>query len=50
MKPATWYPNDKDAKVNQYLDSMNHAPYGLIMFSIVGMLIVLTFVVLVGIF
>jgi F0F1-type ATP synthase assembly protein I len=50
MKPATWYPNEKDAKVNQYLDNMNHAPYGLIVLSMIGLFCLLTFVILVGIF
>lgn len=27
MKSMIWHPEEKDAKVNQYLDSSNHAPY-----------------------
>jgi hypothetical protein len=30
MKPMIWHPEEKDAKVNQYLDSINRAPYGII--------------------
>lgn len=50
MKPATWYPNEKDAKVNQYLDRMNHAPYGFIFLSMMLLFVLFTFVILVGIF
>ncbi len=27
MKPMIWHPEDKDDKVNQYLDKMNHEPW-----------------------
>jgi hypothetical protein len=27
MKSMIWHPEEKDAKVNQYLDQVNHAPY-----------------------
>jgi F0F1-type ATP synthase assembly protein I len=50
MKPMVWHPEEKDAKVNQYLDEMNHAPYGMIGFLLMGSFIVFTFVILVGIF
>ncbi|WP_421659102.1 hypothetical protein [Leptothermofonsia sp. ETS-13] len=36
MKPMIWHPEEKDQKVNQYLDQINRAPYELI----VGMLLV----------
>lgn len=27
MKPMIWHPEEKDEKVNQYLDSFNHEPW-----------------------
>jgi hypothetical protein len=27
MKPMIWHPEEKDARVNQYLSQRNHAPY-----------------------
>ncbi|HEY9622746.1 MAG TPA: hypothetical protein V6C78_20480 [Crinalium sp.] len=27
MKPMIWHPEEKDQKVNQYLEQINHAPY-----------------------
>jgi F0F1-type ATP synthase assembly protein I len=50
MKPMIWHPEEKDAKVNQYLDQMNHAPYGLIILLLLGGFCLFTFVLLVGLF
>jgi hypothetical protein len=36
MKPMIWHPEEKDAKVNQYLAQMNHAPYELIILLLLG--------------
>ncbi|MEB3160134.1 MAG: hypothetical protein VKL20_01600 [Synechocystis sp.] len=27
MKPMIWHPEDKDEKVNKYLDRINHEPW-----------------------
>ncbi len=50
MKPMIWHPENKDEKVNQYLDRMNHAPYGTIIILALGLFFLFTFVVLVGVF
>lgn len=50
MKPMIWHPEEKDAKVNQYLDQMNHAPYELIAALLLGAFCVLTFIFLIGLF
>ena len=50
MKPMIWHPEEKDEKVNQYLDRINHAPYPTIAAVLIGLLCVFTFVVLVGSF
>lgn len=50
MKPMIWHPEEKDTKVNQYLDQMNHAPYGLITVLMLGAFCFFTLVLLVGIF
>lgn len=47
MKPMIWHPEEKDEKVNQYLDRTNHAPYGVIFALSFGLfcLAVLTFLI-----
>ena len=45
-----WHPEDKDAKVNQYLDQMNHAPYQALIVLGLAAFCILTFVILVGVF
>ena len=30
MKDMIWHPEEKDQKVNQYLENVNHAPYAAI--------------------
>ncbi|MBE9042644.1 hypothetical protein IQ235_17935 [Oscillatoriales cyanobacterium LEGE 11467] len=27
MKPMIWHPEEKDAKINEYFQTANHAPY-----------------------
>ena len=27
MKPMIWHPEEKDAKINEYFQAVNHAPY-----------------------
>lgn len=50
MKPMIWHPEEKDAKVNQYLDQMNRAPYGLIFLLGFGLFCLLTVVILLASF
>ncbi len=46
MKPMIWHPEEKDAKVNEYLDRMNHAPYGIIFLVGFGLFCLFTVVIL----
>jgi hypothetical protein len=50
MKPMIWHPEEKDRKVNEYLDRVNHAPYGTIMLLMVGGFVLFTTLILIGIF
>lgn len=50
MKPMIWHPEEKDSKVNQYLEQINHAPYITIVAVILGMFCLFTFMVLLGSF
>jgi hypothetical protein len=50
MKPMIWHPEEKDAKVNQYLDQTNHAPYGSIVLLLLGAFCFLTLFVLIAMF
>ncbi len=50
MKPMIWHPEAKDAKVNQYLDQINHAPYPTIATVLVVLFCLFTFAVLLGSF
>ncbi len=50
MRPMIWHPEEKDQRVNQYLDSVNHAPYFLLTIGILGVFCLFTLVVLLGIF
>lgn len=47
MKPMIWHPEEKDAKVNEYLDRVNRAPYGVIFTLSMGLfcLFVLVFLI-----
>lgn len=45
-----WRPEDKDHKVNQYLDKVNHAPYPTIIALVFGLLAAFTMVFLLGSF
>jgi hypothetical protein len=47
MKPMIWRPEDRDQKVNKYLDSINHEPWlSIAMFSILVISIFMFFVIL----
>ncbi len=50
MKPMTWHPEEKDEKVNQYLNHVNRAPYPTIFAVLIGVFCLFTFVVLVASF
>jgi hypothetical protein len=50
MKPMIWHPEEHDQRVNQYLDSMNHAPYPTIIAVVFGVFCVFTIAVLLGSF
>lgn len=50
MKPMIWHPEEKDERVNQYLDRVNHAPYPTIYAVLIGLFCLFTFVVLVSSF
>ena len=50
MKNMIWHPEERDQKVNQYLDNMNHAPYAVIVAAVFIGFCAFTFAVLVGTF
>ncbi|MEO1347969.1 MAG: hypothetical protein AAFW84_04100 [Cyanobacteria bacterium J06635_15] len=50
MKPMIWHPEEDDNKANQYLESINHAPYEIIAGIILGVFCLFTLMVIVGIF
>lgn len=50
MKDMIWHPEERDRKVNQYLDSTNHAPYAVIIAALVVSFCVFTLAILLGTF
>jgi hypothetical protein len=50
MKSMIWHPEEQDAKVNHYLEQVNHAPYPTIFAIIVGGFCLLAAVFLIGLF
>jgi hypothetical protein len=50
MKPVTWSPEDKDEKVNQYLDHINRAPYPTIAAVSIGLFCLFTVLILLSSF
>jgi hypothetical protein len=50
MRPMIWHPEAKDQRVKKYLDHINHAPYFGITIGILGVFMLFTTVVLLGIF
>ncbi|MEO0826121.1 MAG: hypothetical protein AAFY67_10730 [Cyanobacteria bacterium J06642_9] len=48
MKSMVWVPEEKDKKVNQYLENINHAPYEMIAMIIMGLFCLFTAVILIG--
>jgi hypothetical protein len=45
-----WRPEDKDQRVNQYLDKMNHAPYPTIVAGVLALVCAFTMVFLLSSF
>ncbi len=50
MKPMIWHPEEKNKRVNLYLERVNHAPYITIFALLLGGFCLFTFAVLVGTF
>jgi flagellar motor component MotA len=50
MKPMIWHPEEKDKKVNEYLNKTNRAPYFGIILAVIGLFSVFTTAVLLGVF
>lgn len=50
MKPMIWHSEENDQKFNQYLDSINHAPYGVIVGLAIVLFCAFSFFVLVSVF
>jgi hypothetical protein len=48
MKPMVWHPEDKDQRVNEYLEKVNHAPYAVILGLALGGICLFTLLVLFG--
>ena len=48
MTPMVWHPEERDQRVNHYLDNINHAPYATIFAILLGLFCSLTFLVLIG--
>ncbi len=45
-----WHPEEKDSKVNEYLETTNHAPYAVIAGTVMAVFCVFTTLVLLGTF
>ncbi len=50
MKPMIWHPEQKDQKVNQYLDNINREPWLALFVGVLALLCSFTFLVLLGTF
>jgi hypothetical protein len=50
MKPMIWHPEEKDQRVNQYLDQVNHAPYATIFAMGLGLVCLFTIAILLSSF
>ncbi|WP_172657298.1 hypothetical protein [Myxosarcina sp. GI1] len=46
MKSMVWHPEEKDQKVNQYLEQTNHAPYQSIVLLLLAGVCLFTFIAL----
>ncbi len=45
-----WHPEEKDRKVNEYLEATNHAPYAVIAATIMAIFCAFTVLILLGTF
>jgi hypothetical protein len=50
MKSMVWHPEERDEKINLYLERANHAPYISIWALLMGIFCLFTFTVLMGVF
>ncbi len=50
MKPTIWHPEEKDRKVNEYLDSINREPWLGILAVTILLISLFALLVLLGIF
>jgi Fe2+ transport system protein B len=50
MRPMIWHPEEKDQKVNEYIDKTNRAPYFGIILAVLGVFTAFTAAVLLGAF
>jgi hypothetical protein len=48
MKPMIWHPEEKDARINAYLETQNRAPYALILAGVVLLFCLFTIGVALG--
>ena len=50
MRPMIWHPEEKDQKVNRYLDRTTRAPYFGLILAALGVFCLFTVAVLLGIY
>jgi Fe2+ transport system protein B len=50
MRPMIWHPEEKDKKVNEYIDKTNRAPYFGIILATLGVLTIFCVAILLGVF
>jgi len=50
MKPMIWHQEEKDEKVNEYIEKTNRAPYFVIILGVLGVFSIFTVAVLLGAF
>ena len=50
MRNMIWHPEERDQKVNEYLDSTNHAPYEVIIAAGLAGFCIFTLAILLGTF
>lgn len=50
MKPMIWHPEEKDQKVNEYFEQINHAPYATIFTWMIVLFCLFSFTVLLASF
>jgi hypothetical protein len=50
MKPMIWHPEEKDRKINQYLATINRAPYSFIFAMAIAFIVLFSIMTLIGVF